>query len=124
MLCFYFIYIILFYYLWQSLMENILPRANAALHCDTTMANKDKVNKVQIQYPCRWLYKVIGLDPERLHQALVEIASDESCTITPSNRSPTGKYHCLNLEVTVRSEAERNSIYTALKAHPQIKIIL
>lgn len=105
-------------------MENIFSWANAAVHCDTVMENKDVTSKVQIQYPCRWLYKVIGLDPERLHQALLEIVSDDSCNVSPSNSSRTGKYHCLNLEVTVQSEAELNSIYKALKAHPQVKFVL
>lgn len=92
--------------------------------CDTVMENKDNMSNVQIQYPCRWLYKVIGFDPERLHQALLDIASGDSCDISSSSSSRTGKYHCLNLEVTVQSEAERNSIYKALKAHSQVKLVL
>ena len=77
-----------------------------------------------IRYPCEWLYKVIGMDRNKLHQALVDIVSEESCKISFSNDSSSGKYLCLNLEVTVRSEEERNTIYLALKAHPQIKIVL
>lgn len=88
------------------------------------MENKDKMCKVQIDYPCQWLYKVIGFDQEKLHQALLEIVSEDSCDISLSNSSRTGKYHCLNLEVTVQSEEERNSIYMALKAHPQVKMVL
>jgi len=80
--------------------------------------------KAHIKYPCQWLYKVIGMDRNKLHQALVDIVSEESCKISFSNDSSSGKYLCLNLEVTVRSEEERNTIYLALKAHPQIKIVL
>ena len=81
--------------------------------------------KVQIDYPCQWLYKVIGTDLDKLHQALVEIGGEKSsCNISFSNSSRTGKYHCLNLEMTVQSEEERNSIYLTLKAHPQVKIVL
>jgi putative lipoic acid-binding regulatory protein len=80
--------------------------------------------KAQIEYPCQWLYKIIGSDREKLHQALLEIVSDNSRDISPSNSSHSGKYHCLNLEVTVQSEEERNSIYMALKAHPQVKMVL
>ena len=29
-----------------------------------------------------------------------------------------------NLEVTVQNEEERNAIYMALKAHPQVKLVL
>jgi len=92
--------------------------------CDGIMAKKDTNCKVQIDYPCHWLYKVIGFDRDKLHQALLEIVNDDSCTISPSNSSRTGKYHCLNFEVTVKNEKERNSIYLALKSHPQVKIVL
>jgi len=88
------------------------------------MEQKDNICKVQINYPCQWLYKVIGFNQEKLHQALLEIVNNDSCDISLSNSSRTGKYHCLNLEVTVQSEEERNSIYLALKAHPQVKIVL
>jgi putative lipoic acid-binding regulatory protein len=88
------------------------------------MENKENMCKVQINYPCQWLYKVIGIDQDKLHAASLEIVRDCSCNISSSNSSRTGKYHCLNLEVTVQSEEQRNSIYMALKAHPQIKIVL
>jgi putative lipoic acid-binding regulatory protein len=88
------------------------------------MEQEDNMCKAQIEYPCQWLYKVIGADREKLQQALLEIASGGSCDISPSNSSSMGKYHCLNLEMTVRNEEERNSIYMALKAHPQVKIVL
>lgn len=80
--------------------------------------------KVQIEYPCQWLFKVIGSDQQQLQKALLEIVADDSCQISLSNSSRTGKYHCLNLEVTVRNEEERNAIYMTLKAHPQVKIVL
>ncbi len=88
------------------------------------MIQKDSTCKAIIDYPCLWLYKVIGADQEKLQQALLEIAGGDMCDISLSNTSRTGKYHCLNFEVTVQSEEERNSIYLALKAHPQVKIVL
>ena len=79
---------------------------------------------LQMEYPCRWLYKVIGTDREKLRRALVEIIDLDTCDISYSSSSRTGKYHSFNLEVTVRSEEERNAIYLTLKAHPQVKIVL
>ena len=79
--------------------------------------------KAELKYPCRWLYKVIGIDRKKLHRALLEIIGEDSCEISFSSSSK-GKYHCLNLELTVKSEEERNSIYLALKNHPQVKIVL
>jgi len=80
--------------------------------------------KAQIEYPCQWLYKVIGEDRELLLQAFAEILDQQPRTISHSNSSSTGRYHCLNLEVTVQSEDERNTIYLALKKHAQVKIVL
>jgi len=88
------------------------------------MEQENKECKAQLQYPCLWLYKVIGMDRKKLYQALEEIVDVDSCTISPSNSSRTGKYHCLNLEMTVVNEEERNRIYLALKSHPQVKIVL
>ena len=77
-----------------------------------------------IEYPCRWLYKVIGSDREELRLALAEIIAPDTCRISFSNSSSGGKYHCFNVEVTVTSEEERNSIYRDLKIHPRIKMVL
>lgn len=88
------------------------------------MEKIDSKCRVQIEYPCRWLYKVIGRDQEQLHLALRKIISHNSCDISFSNSSRTGKYHCLNVEVTVENEEERNSIYMNIKAHPQVKMVL
>jgi len=82
------------------------------------------MGKVRIIYPCQWLYKVIGVDQEQLRRVLLEIARDSVCTISSSYSSRGLKYHCLNLEVTVQSEEQRNAIFAALKAHPQVKMVL
>jgi putative lipoic acid-binding regulatory protein len=92
--------------------------------CEADMKEKDNICKAQIEYPCQWLYKVIGDDLEKLHQILLEIVSDDTCNITFSNSSRTGKFHCLNLEMTVENEEERNSIYMELKSHPEVKMVL
>src|SRR5210317_254907 len=92
--------------------------------CEADMKEKDNICKAQIEYPCQWLYKVIGDDLEKLHQILLEIVRDDRCNITFSNSSRTGKFHCLNLEMTVENEEERNSIYMELKSHPEVKMVL
>jgi len=83
-----------------------------------------KACKAKINYPCRWLYKVIGSDQEQLYLALGEIIGHGSCDISFSNSSSSGKYICLNVEVLVENEEKRNSIYMDLKAHPQVRIVL
>ena len=88
------------------------------------MKQKDCNCKAKLDYPCQWLYKVIGTDHEQLRHAIAEIINDSPCKISLSNSSSSGKYLCLNLEITVQSEEERNSIYLDLKAHQHIKIVL
>jgi hypothetical protein len=80
--------------------------------------------KPVLEYPCQWLYKIIGDNQEELQQAAAAIIGRQSCTISPSNSSKTGKYHCLNIEVEVIDETNRNAIYQAFKHHPQIKMVL
>jgi putative lipoic acid-binding regulatory protein len=84
--------------------------------------NKEK--KLQLTYPCVWIYKIIGIDPKAMKSAVNEIIQDRSYAITLSRKSETGKYSCLNVEVTVESESHRQTIYESLQSHRAIKIIL
>lgn len=77
-----------------------------------------------IDYPCPWGYKVIGSDVERLRRAVAEVIQERPHTVTPSRRSMTGKYHCLDVELVVTSEEYRVEIYEGLRRHPAVKIVL
>ena len=77
-----------------------------------------------LDYPCSWVYKVIGSDREAIGCAVNEILQDRSCSLTPSRSSRTGKYHCMDLEVMVHSDEDRTTIYALLKKHPVVKIVL
>ena len=79
---------------------------------------------LNLEYPCPWIYKIIGTDQEAMRRAVHEIITDRSCSITLSHSSETAKYHCLNVEVTVESESHRQVIYESLRSHRAIKIIL
>jgi putative lipoic acid-binding regulatory protein len=83
-----------------------------------------KAGRVQIDYPCLWLYKVIGSDRDALSDALAEVIGSKMCHISVSNTSSSGKYVSFNVEVFVESEEKRNEIYMDLNAHPRIKIVL
>lgn len=80
--------------------------------------------KAHFDYPCTWVYKVIGSDQESMKRAVAEIIGGETCSIQLSNSSKTGKYHCLDVELVVSSEEHRVSIYDCLRKHPEIKIVL
>lgn len=80
--------------------------------------------KPQIDYPCPWLFKVIGFGPCEMEEAIRETVGAESFKLTASNVSSTGKYHSLNLEMEVASEEHRDSIYRELSGRGAIKVVL
>ncbi len=79
--------------------------------------------EARIDYPCEWIYKVIGSDKESVHNAIVGIIQDSEFHINDSNTSKTGKYLSFNVTVMVGDEAYRNKIYQAFKGHDDIKFV-
>jgi putative lipoic acid-binding regulatory protein len=84
----------------------------------------EKKQKLQLEYRCPWVYKIIGPDKDEMQGAVAEIIRDCKYKISPSRSSETAKYHCLNVELTVESESQRTALYEALKAHPAVKMVL
>lgn len=78
----------------------------------------------EIQYPCEWTYKVIGINPEKIISAIEKSSLNLDYDITPSNISSNGKYCSLNFKLEVTSEAARDLIYEKLKKHPDIVMVL
>lgn len=87
------------------------------------MSDNEK-RKVQLEYPCPWVYKIIGLDANDMQRAVAEIIRDRTYKISHSRSSAKEKYHCLNIELLVESESHRTAMYEALKTHPTIKVVL
>lgn len=77
-----------------------------------------------LEYPCTWVYKIIGADEDAMHLAVAGIVQDRSYKISHSRSSATAKYHCLDVELTVESDGHRKEIYGALKSHPAVKMVL
>lgn len=80
--------------------------------------------KPQIDYPCPWAYRVIGRDPEAMVCAIDAALGTRPHTVTPSHTSRGGAYRCLNVALTVESEAVRLALYEALRRHPAIVMVL
>ncbi len=76
-----------------------------------------------IDYPCEWIYKVIGSDRGSIHDAVANIIQDGEYQISDSNSSKTGKYLSFDVKVVVGDEAYRNEIYHAFKEHNDIKFV-
>lgn len=85
------------------------------------MKNKDQ--KVIIDYPCSWFYKVIGPDEEKMRAAIADVI-DGAWEITASRSSAAGKYMALGIAVEVENEQVRKHIYEALRRHPSIIMVL
>ncbi len=82
------------------------------------------IERPKIDYPCSWVYKVIGEDCSLLKEAITGTCAPEKVTITHSHASSKGKYHSLNAELTVANEEARLQIYENLKASPAVKMVL
>ena len=80
--------------------------------------------KPQIEYPCKWPYKIIGKSVEEMINAVEEVVVDLEYDLTPSNISRKGKYFSLNISVVVPSEIVRDLIFQKLSAHPAINFVI
>ena len=80
--------------------------------------------KLELEYPCNWCYKVVGTEREALEQAIRDVIAEREHSLTHSKTSSGGKYTSLNLDMLVHNEEDRQFIYDALKAHQNIKMVL
>lgn len=80
--------------------------------------------RLNIKYPCKWQYKIIGKSVEDMISAVEDIVADLEYDITPSNISSNEKYYSLNLHILVPSEIIRNIIYQKLTQKEAIKFVL
>ena len=89
-----------------------------------TLNDKLEGKKLELKYPCNWCYKVIASEKEALQNAIKDVIDEREHTLTDSNRSKTGKYVSMNLDMLVHNEDDRQFIYDALKKHQDIKMVL
>ena len=87
------------------------------------MIEKRDNEEISIDYPCEWVYKVIGSDKGSVHNAIASMIQDNEFHINDSNTSKTGKYLSFDVTVMVRDEAYRNKIYQVFKEHDDIKFV-
>lgn len=86
--------------------------------------NDKNLPKLELEYPCKWTYKLVGAEKAALQKAIHDVIVEREHTLTHSNASKTGKYVSMNLELLIQNEDERNFIFEALKAHQNIKMVL
>jgi len=88
--------------------------------------------KPSIEYPCPWGFKVIGTE-ESLVRAAVQAcldscldrsAGERAFDLEFSRSSGQGKYISLSLSLRIRSEQERDTLFRALAARPEIVMVI
>lgn len=84
----------------------------------------DSQQKLELEYPCSWSYKLIGHEKQAIQKAIHDVILEREHNLNHSNNSKTGKYVSMNLDLVIQNEDERNFIYEALKAHQNIKMVL
>ena len=83
-----------------------------------------EADRPEIEYPCRWSYKVVGESEERLRAVIRKVVGDTDHTLKLSNTSRTGKYVSLALDVLVRDEVQRRGIGQTLHEHIDVRLVL
>ena len=80
--------------------------------------------KPEIDYPCRWSYTLIGGSEKRIRAAVSALLGDTEHTLQFSHLSKHGNYCSLHLELEVRDEEHRLSIYRDLHGLVDIRMVL
>jgi putative lipoic acid-binding regulatory protein len=86
--------------------------------------NPNDKPKPDIQYPCRWQYRLIGENREAILEAIRSTVDVDACTISDGNVSAGGRYLSLNLQLSVNDEDERLRLYQIFSNHPAIRVVL
>jgi len=82
------------------------------------------VGRLEISYPCRWGYTLIGSDAEALRRAARRAAGDRRIEFEEGLSSRQKRYQSLRFSLEVSGEAEREAILESLRACPDVTLIL
>ena len=80
--------------------------------------------KLVLEYPCSWEYKLVVLEYIDIHFTVKEVVSSREHKVKESKVSSKGKYKSYTLEMLVHNEDDRKEIYKMLGDHSHIKMVL
>jgi putative lipoic acid-binding regulatory protein len=80
--------------------------------------------KPQIDYPCKWGYKIIGTDKLKLEACIFEVMGERNYKTPSNNSSSKGKFHALSTACQVESQEDRDSIFKAFQNHEAVKMVI
>ncbi len=80
--------------------------------------------KLVLEYPCSWEYKLVVLEHIDIHFTVKEVVSSREHKVKESKVSSKGKYKSYSLELLVHNEDDRKEIFKMLGDHSNIKMVL
>ena len=79
----------------------------------------------KIDYPCEWQYTIISTDSQIIKEVIASIIQPKTqYNLKNSRISSKGKYCSVLLTVIVQDETIRDEIFTALRQHNAIKMVI
>lgn len=79
--------------------------------------------KPQIDYPCTWNYRIIGLSKEVVLQAIEKVFNG-NVEITSKHESRNQKYVAINCTTFVQDDAQRLQYFDGLVNHYGILMVI
>lgn len=80
--------------------------------------------KLELNYPCDWVYKVIGACDKDVMDAVSEIMFEREHDLNLSNRSSKGKFVSFTLKTLVHNESDRVDLFKLLSEHSKVIRVL
>ena len=80
--------------------------------------------ELEIEYPCRWEYRLIGKSEAQLRAAAAGALGEAQHELRPSKKSGAGTYVSMSLQVDVCDEAQRKHFFARLSAHADVLYVL
>lgn len=80
--------------------------------------------KLELDYPCNWVYKLVVLEKVNIKTTVKEIVLEREHTVIESKKSAKGKFKSYTLELLVHNEDDRKTIFEVLGKHNDIKMVL
>ena len=80
--------------------------------------------KLELNYPCSWEYKLVVLEHIDIHITVKEVVLQREHKVKASKVSSKGKYKSYSLELLVHNEDDRKEIFKMLGDHSNIKMVL
>ncbi len=80
--------------------------------------------KLELNYPCSWDYRVMCLMQADIDRVVTEVIKDRDCTIKKGNKSKTGKYQSYNVAILVHSDDDRIALFELFKGHKDVAMVL